>query len=47
MYQPEVHWFLEQNILLFHSLQILIAKTMFINSDVEPIVIFLSMVQET
>ena len=47
MYQPEVHWFLKQKILLFHSLQIWITKTMFINSDVEPIVIFLSMAQET
>ena len=46
MYQPEVYLFLKQKTLLFLSLQILITKTMFINSDVEPIVIFLSMAQE-
>ena len=34
MGQPDVHWFLYQKILLFHSLQIWIAKTMSVNSDV-------------
>ena len=33
MSQPEAHWFLKQNILLFHLLQIWITKTMFVNSD--------------
>ena len=31
--QPETHWFVNKKILLFHSLQIWITITMFVNSD--------------
>ena len=34
MCQPEAHWVLKQKILLFHLLQILITKTMHVNSVV-------------